>query len=93
MEFLLDNFRGHWLSNLWVCCKKDTDVQISSNTEQQITIEASWDNKATRIFEVYASTNYIKRRVYGMIYYRLVVKARGGQSLETLIVLWGRMKK
>lgn len=59
MKFIAANDN---LSNLWVCSKQDLDVNIISNSSQQITTEMAFNRKVSRITRVYAFTKYKNRR-------------------------------
>lgn len=56
MKFIMANDRDTNLPNVWVRSMHDLDVNIISNTSQQVTIKATLNNKISRIPGVYVNT-------------------------------------
>lgn len=57
------NDRGNLSPNLWCICKIDIDPHVISIYDQQLTFTIKEDSHTFAISAVYASTDYIKRRL------------------------------
>lgn len=63
LKFVCGNDIGASLSNPWLLCSTDLDVQVIRNTEQQISLEVIFENRISRISGVYASTYCVQGRM------------------------------
>lgn len=49
LKFVCGNERGGLESNLWLCCEVNLNVDVISNTDQQITVDVVFDTRVSKI--------------------------------------------
>ena len=63
LKFFASNSRQNMLPNLWCLCRIDLDPVILSTDDQQVSFTVLEENKLFACSAIYASTNYITRRL------------------------------
>lgn len=59
LKLVCENDMACSISNLWLSCSIDLDVQEIHNIAQQIALDVMFNNRVTRVSGVYASTDYV----------------------------------